>query len=333
MQQITKLSLALAIIIMVASCGESKKEGNALINDKRTELEKLKSEKEKLDQKILKQQEELSKIDTSSANPAKIKLVALSPIVRENFEHYIELQGRIDAENISFVTPRSMGGQIKAIYVRQGQQVKKGQLLMKLDDAIQRQQVVATRQQSEGVRTQLNLARSLYERQKNLWDKGIGTEVQLITAKTNVTSLENQLAQIGESVKLSQEQLNTSNVYADVSGVADVVTVRVGEQFPGAGQIKIVNTSSLKVVSSIPENYLSSVNQSTPVVVQLPDLNKSFNTNVSFIGASIDLNNRGFVVEARLPSDASLKPNQLALMKIRDYASNNTIAIPLNTLQ
>jgi membrane fusion protein, multidrug efflux system len=333
MQQITKLSLALAIIVTIAACGESKKEGNALINDKRTELEKLKSEKDKNDQQILKLQEELSKIDTSSSNPSKIKLVALGPVVRENFEHYIDLQGRIDAENISFVTPRGMGGQIKAILVKQGQVVKKGQLLLRLDDAIQRQQVVAARQQSEGVKTQLTLAKSLYQRQKNLWDQGIGTEVQLITAKTNVTSLENQLAQINEQVKLAQEQSNTANVYSDVSGVADVVTVRVGEQFPGLGQIKIVNTSSLKVVSNIPENYLRSVNKGSAVVVQLPDVNKTFNTVISFTGASIDLNNRGFVVEARLPSDPALKPNQLALMKIRDYVSANTISIPLNTLQ
>ena len=337
MQKIMKLSIALFILLFAASCSNSKKEGDAAISDKKVQLEKLKTANEKQDEQIRKLQDELSKTDTSSSNPSKIKLVALAPVTLQNFDHYIDLQGKVDAENISYISPRGMGGQVKAIFVRQGDHVKKGQLLLKLDDAIQRQQVVAARQQSTGVRTQLALAKNLYQRQKNLWDQGIGTEVQLLTSQTNVTTLENQLSQIAEQVKVAQEQLNTSNIYSDVNGIADVVNIRVGETFSGmtaAGpQIKIVNTSTLKAVSNIPENYLGTVGKGTAVVVVLPDLHKTINTSVSFVGSSIDLINRGFVVEAKLPADAALKPNQIALMRIKDYAATHTIAIPLNTLQ
>lgn len=329
--------IALVTSLIATSCGGSKKESNATLTDKRTQLEKLKSEKDKKDAEILKLQEELSKLDTTSSNPAKIKLVAFAPIITENFEHYIELQGRIDAENSSYISPRGMGGQVKAVLVKQGQFVKIGQLLLRLDNAIQSQQVQAARQQSAGIRTQLSLAKSLYERQKNLWDKGIGTEVQLLTAKTNVTSLENQLSLVAQQVKLAQEQMNTANVYSDVNGVADVVNIRVGETFTGVGatgpQIKIVNRSSLKVVANIPENYLGTVGRGTAVVVTMPDTKRNFNTSLSFIGASIDPNSRGFTVEAKLPSDPSLNPNQTAMLKIRDYSSPNSIAIPLKTLQ
>ena len=332
-----KLSIALFILLFAASCSNSKKEGDAAINDKKVQLEKLKTANEKQDEQIRKLQDELSKIDTSSSNPSKIKLVALAPVTLQNFDHYIDLQGKVDAENISYISPRGMGGQVKAVFVRQGDHVKKGQLLLKLDDAVQRQQVVAARQQSTGVRTQLALAKNLYQRQKILWDQGIGTEVQLLTSQTNVTTLENQLSQIAEQVKVAQEQLNTSNIYSDVNGIADVVNIRVGETFSGmtaAGpQIKIVNTSTLKAVSNIPENYLGTVGKGTAVVVVLPDLHKTINTSVSFVGSSIDLINRGFVVEAKLPADAALKPNQIALMRIKDYAATHTIAIPLNTLQ
>ena len=337
MQKITKLSIALAVSLFAASCSNSKKDGDAAVNDKKTQLEKLKSAKDKQDEQIRKLQEELSKIDTSSSNPSKIKLVALTPVTLQNFDHYIDLQGKVDAENISYISPRGMGGQVRGVFVRQGDYVKKGQLLLKLDDAIQRQQVVAARQQSAGVNTQLKLAKSVYQRQKNLWDQGIGTEVQLLTSQTNVTSLENQLSQIAEQVKVAQEQLNTTNIYSDVTGVADVVNIRVGETFSGmtaAGpQIKIVNTSNLKAVSNIPENYLGTVGKGTAVIVELPDLHKTLNATVSFVGSSIDLINRGFVVEAKLPADKALKPNQIALMKIKDYAAAHTIAVPLNTLQ
>ncbi len=337
MQKKNILIIALGVAVFATSCGGSKKESNANLNDKRTQLEKLKTEKDKKDAEILKLQQELAKLDTTSANPTKIKLVAFMPIVTENFDHYIELQGRIDAENSSYISPRGMGGQVKQVLVKQGQIVKKGQLLLRLDNAVQSQQVQAARQQSAGIKTQLALAKSLYDRQKNLWDKGIGTEVQLLTAKTNVTSLENQLSQVAENVKLAQEQMNTANVYSDVTGVADVVNIRVGETFSGVGatgpQIKIVNRSSLKAVGNIPENYLGTVSRGSAVIVTMLDTRRTYNSTLSFIGASIDPNSRGFVVEAKLPTDPSLNPNQTVLLKVRDYASPNSIAIPLKTLQ
>ena len=338
MKKITQISIAAILSLAIASCGNgSKKEADANLNDKKAQLEKLKKDQEKNTLEIVKLQEELSKIDTSSSNPAKIKLVAIAPVVKQDFSHYIELQGKVDAENISYISPRGMGGQVKAVLVRQGDRVRKGQLLLRLDDAIQRQQVVAARQQAGGIQSQLGLAKSIYQRQKNLWEQGIGTEVQLLTAQTNVSTLESQLRQVNENVKVAQEQLNTASVFSDVSGVADIVNIKVGETFQGmtaAGpQIKIVNTNNLKVVSNIPENYLGTVQKGTAVIVFLPDVNKTFNTSVSFTGASIDIINRGFVVEAKLPADAALKPNQLATMKIRDYSAPNAIAIPLNTLQ
>ncbi len=337
MKKITQIFIVASLALSVAACGDGKKEKDGDLNDKRTQLQKLKTEKDKKDAEILKLQDELSKLDTTSANPSKIKLVAFVPLAAENFDHYIEIQGRIDAENSSYISPRGMGGQVKAVLVKQGQFVKKGQLLLRLDNAIQNQQVQAARQQNAGIRTQLALAKSLYERQKNLWEKGIGTEVQLLTAKTNVTALENNLSQVAEQVKLAQEQMNTANVYSDVNGVADVVNIRVGETFTGVGatgpQIKFVNRSSLKVIGNIPENYLGTVGRGTAVVITMPDTKRTFNSTLSFIGASIDPNNRGFTVEAKLPSDPALNPNQTALLKIRDYASANAIAIPLKTLQ
>lgn len=331
------LVTSLAAVILFSSCGSSKKEDNAALNEKKVELEKLKSDKDKLDGKIGSLEKEIAKLDTSAANAPKTKLVAIQTLAVGDFAHYIELQGKVDGENISYIAPRGSGGLVKAVLVKQGDHVKKGQLLLRLDDAVQKQQVTATKQQLDGVKTQLTLARSLYQRQSNLWAQGIGTEVQLITYKTNVTALEDQLSLINEQVKVAQEQMNYANVYSDVNGVADIVNIRVGELFAGqtaAGpQIKIVNNSSLKVVGNIPENYLGSVGKGSAVIIEMPDVNKKFNVAVSFVGASIDAINRGFVVEARLPNDPALKPNQIALMKIKDYAAANTISVPLNTLQ
>lgn len=329
-------NLALFVMLLLSACS-SKKEEDAALQEKKTALAKLKAENGKTDAEIARLQKEIADLDTTSIDPAKIKLVVLSPVISSNFDHFIELQGKIEAENSAYISPTGMGGQVKQVFVKQGQYVRKGQLLLKLDNSIMSQQVNAAQQQAQGIRTQLTLAKSLYERQKNLWEKGIGTEVQLLQAQTNVTSLENQLDLVAKNVNVAKAQLNTANVYADVSGIADVVNIRPGETFQGmtaAGpQIKIVNTSSLKVVSSIPENYLGKVNTGSAVIVNMPDINRTYNTTVSYIGASIDAISRGFTVEAKLPSDASLKPNQIAIIKIKDYSAANAIAVPLKVLQ
>lgn len=329
------LVAGITALVFLSSCGSSKKEGDAALNDKKAQLAKLKAEKAKLDGTITTLEKDINEKDTSAAAAQKVKLVSVATLATTNFAHYIELQGHVDAENVSYITPRGGPGQVKAIYVKQGDYVKKGQLLLRLDDAIIQQNVIAAKQGLESIKTQLSYAKNIYQRQKNLWDQGIGTEVQLITAKNNVATLENQLEANGESVKSIQEQSKTALVYSDVNGVADIVTVKVGETFGslGSGIIKIVNTSALKVTGNIPENYLGKVSRGSAVIVDMPDAGKSFNTTLSFVGASIDAATRGFVVEAKLPSDPALKPNQIALIKIKDYAAANSIAVPLNILQ
>ena len=332
------LVLSSAAIMLLSSCGSSNTNNGVALGEKRAALEKLKTEKGKLDEQIKKMEGEISLMDPANSNAQKAKLISVQTLQLANFDHFIELQGKIDAENTSIITPRGAPGQVKAIFVIKGSYVKKGQLLLKLDDAIVRQNVAAALQGIESIKTQLAFAKNIYQRQKNLWDQNIGSEVQLITAKNNVATLENQLKATEENVKVIQEQLNTTNVVSDVDGVANEVNIRVGEIFQGMSalgmaQIKIVNNSLLKVVGNIPENYLVNVSKGAPVETLVQDLNKTFSGKLTFIGASIDPLSRGFIVEAKLPSDPLIKPNQIALMKIKDYTAANAISIPISTLQ
>ena len=337
MKKATQISIAVFTTFLIASCGNSKKDDAAGINDKKTALEKLKADRTKTDAEIKKLQADLEKLDSNTANLAKIKLVGTAAVTTQDFKHYIDLQGKVDAENISYISPRMGPAQVKEVYVSQGQFVKKGQLLLKLDDAIMRQAVTAATQQLEGIKTQLGFAKNIYQRQKNLWDQGIGTEVQIITAKTNVTALENQLSAAGENIKTLQEQLKTANVYSDVTGIADVVSIRVGETFSGMGatgpQIKIVNTSSLKVVTNVPENYVTRMHKGSQVEITIPDANRKISSVISLISQSIDPLQRGFIAEAKIPYDATLKPSQSAVVKILDYQAANAIVIPVNVVQ
>jgi multidrug efflux pump subunit AcrA (membrane-fusion protein) len=122
-----------------------------------------------------------------------------------------------------------------------------------------------------------------------------------------------------------------------MSGIADEVTIHVGETFTGnpqaGGYIKLVNTGDLKVVADVPDNYLNKVKTGSAVKIVLPDINDSITSKINVTGKVIDPNNRTFRIEAKLPSRASFKPNQLAYVRIMDYAALNTFTIPVNTLQ
>lgn len=335
MKLVLKSALLFCIISIAASCGAGKKEKEGSLGDKKAALNKLKDQYNTLGTQIQSLEEEIAKLDTNAVQSAK--LVSITPVALEDFNHYIDLQGHIDAENISYVAPRGMGGQVKEILIKKGQTVSKGQLLLRLDDAIAKQNLIAAKQGLETIKTQLAFAKDIYQRRQSLWSQNIGSEVELITAKNNVQSLENQLKATQENVQVVAEQLNTSNVYSDVNGFVDELNVKVGETFTGANangpQIKIVNTSALKVVADIPENYLGSVGKGSTVIVNVSDVNKSYNSNISFAGASINANTRGFTVEAKLPNDGVLKPNMLATVRILDYHTPKAVTVPINTIQ
>jgi membrane fusion protein, multidrug efflux system len=318
MQNIWKISLAAIILSSLVACGSGAKDKKGDLGDKKVQLEKLKKEKTTIDADIRKLEEEIAKLDTTSQD--KAKLVSVAPVTQEDFTHYIDLQGKVDANDVVVVTPRGMPAQVKQVYVKRGDVVKKGQLLLKLDDALMLQEV-------EGVNTQIDYAKNLYNRQKNLWDQGIGTEVQLITAKNNVDALERRLATL-------KENWRTSFVYAPISGVADVVDIKEGETFSGFNQIVIVNSSDMKVVTEVPENYANRVKKGSSITIIIPDMsNDSIRSTISVMGSSINSGSRGFVTEAKLPSKPGYRINQVALIRIKDYAAPNAIIIPVNVVQ
>jgi len=312
------LMMIVAAGMILSGCGNAAKDKKGEIGDKKVQLEKLKKEKSKVDADIKKLEEEITKLDPASQE--KSKLVSVAPVIEQDFTHYIELQGKIDANDVVNVTPRGQPSQVRQVYVKQGDFVKKGQLLLKLDDAIMQQQV-------QGLNTRIDFARNIYNRQKNLWDQGIGTEVQLITAKNNVDALERELATL-------KENWQTSFVYAPISGLADLVDIEPGETFTGMNQVRIINGSNMKVVTEVPENYAGQVKKGSPIVVIVPDVSKdSVRTTISVMGASINPTSRGFVTEARLPSKAGYKINQVALIKIKDYSAAKALTVPVNVVQ
>ena len=314
-----KKLFVIVIIAALVSCG-GKQEGNQDLAGKKATLETLTKQRDALNNQINALQTEINQL-SGSAIAEKMKLVEATALATQDFSHYIELQGKVSTENVSYVTPRGMGGQVKQMYVKQGDVVKKGQLLMKLEDGIVQQNI-------KQVESQLAFAKNIFSRQENLWAEGIGTEIQFLSAKNNVESLEKQLG-------LVKEQLSTTLVTAEVSGVIETVGIKVGETFIGnpMATIVIVNPGNLKAVVDVPENYISKVKRGMPAIITIPDLNESFNSQISVVSETINVTSRSFVAESKLPSKSNIKPNQVALIKLLDHQAKNAIVVPVETVQ
>jgi len=317
----------ISLVIMSLACGG----GSNPIEAKKASLEKLKKQALALNGQIASLEKELEQ--AGAKDQAKAVLVSIAPIINQDFNHFIELQGKVESESVSYITPRAGGGQVKALYVKRGDKVRKGQLILQLDNSMVKQSAAAAAQNIETIKAQAALAKSVYEKQKNLWEQNIGSEIQLMTAKTNADASASQLKAATEQLGMVNQQLSYTSVYSDVDGVAEEVNVKVGDLFGGPGQIKIVNTDKLKLTSQIPENYAGRVKVGSEVTLLFPDINKTIDTKLGVVGAVIDPLSRSFYVESKLPIDKDFRPNQLVQVKIKDYTKTNAIIIPINLIQ
>lgn len=305
----------LALAGILAACSATTPD-----NDKQSRLEKLKTERASLDKEIKALQEEIAKATPdSAASKVKTKDVAVTDLVPRPFNHYVQTQASVDAEDNLVLSAKTMGF-VTAVYVTEGQQVSKGQTLVQLDNSVIKQNI-------EAMKAQLELATAVYNRQKNLWDQKIGTEVQFLQARTNKENLERQ-------IKSLQEQSDLSRVTSPISGTVDMVNAKLGMSMqPGMPAVRVVNTSNLKLVAHVSEAYVTSIKKGNEVLVNIPELNKELKAKVSFVGKNIDQLSRTFSVEIKLPSLADLRPNMTGIVKIIFHSEVSTLVVPVNVVQ
>ncbi len=306
----------LSTIVVLVACSKG---GGDKLSDKKAELAKLQAEEKTISASIKKLQAELDILDPQK-DVEKVIAVTVSPLASQNFKHFVEIQGRVDAKNNIFVSPQ-MGGAITNLYVKEGDYVKQGQIIATIDNAVLKQSM-------QEIDYQLETAKIFYEKQKSLWDQKIGTEVQYIQAKSNVESLEKRIATL-------KTQTAMTSVVSPIGGFVDEVRMKAGEMAaPGIGIVRVVNSDNLKVVAQVADTYASTIKQGDVVIVKFPDLGKETTAKLTFVSQTVSAASRTFTVEASIPKiDSQLKPNMTAVLNINDQAKANAIIINQNYIQ
>jgi RND family efflux transporter MFP subunit len=279
-------------------------------------LAELKKKEAALKQEIAQLEKELPKGDSTQR---KTKAVVVTAVQDTVFEHYIDVQGSVDArENVQ--VSAKVPGMVTAILVKEGQSVSKGQTLAQVDDQILRANMAE-------LRTQLDLANTLFQKQQNLWNQKIGSEVQFLNAKNQKESLERRIATL-------QDQTSQARIVSPINGTVDAVIVKLGDNAaPGSPAFRVVNGSNLRVVANVTETYASKVKTGDAVVLDFPDINKIVRTKIGFASKVIDPTSRTIKVEVPLQNDPALRPNMIARLKIIDYVAPKAVVIPVNIIQ
>jgi RND family efflux transporter MFP subunit len=310
MKTMNKSIIFLLLLAMAVACGKP--------SDKKAELAKLKKQHDELSIKIKDLETELQVGDSTKMD--KVTAVSITEAKPEAFNHYLEVQGKVDGED-NIAVSAQMAGSITAVYVKEGDPVRKGQVLAQIDNSVMQQQIASTKQQ-------LDFATSMFVKQKALWDKQIGSEVQYLTSKNTKENLEKALATLND-------QLEMTRIKSPINGSVEEVNLKVGQMAsPGLPAVRVVNFSTVKVVAEIAEAYAPKVKPGDKVIVYFPDFNTEIQSQIRFTSKYINPINRTFQSEVRLgPSKVEYRANMMAVVKINDYSNPAAFAVPITLIR
>ena len=308
-----KIIFTLIIGTLLFSCSNNKEPQSP--DEIRNKIKEYKSEIKELNKKIAELEKSYVAFDSNktAANSIRVNVLKLKA---QKFEHYFVAIGSVKAENEAYISPQT-NGQITNIYVEESDNVKKGQLLAKLNTEIIERNI-------DEVKVNLQLAETVYKKQKELWDKQIGSELQYLQAKSNYESLQSKL-------KTLRSRYNLSFIKSPLNGVVDEIYQKVGEMgTPGMRLIHVVSLDPLLVKANISEKYLPVIKISDEIGVTFSTFpGMEINASIYRIGNVINPANRTFTVEFKLGNpEFKIKPNMLATLIIKDYSSDNAVVTP-----
>lgn len=311
--------------LLLAACSGGKKAPSTEALLESGDLGAIRERKKELSEKQKELEVQIASLEAfigADKSNQKLPLVTAFETKPEAFDHFIELQGTVTTKQNVLIYPE-MAGTLVRVYVKEGQQVKKGQRLATIDDGGMSSQLAQ-------LKTQLALAETTYERQKRLWDKKIGTEIQYLQAKASYEAQQDIVSQFEDQLSKFQLQAPFSGIIDDVIKTQGTVVAPAG---PGSEVFRIINLSNMYIEVSVPETYVADITKGKKVKVHFPVLNRSLESVVRQTGNYINPNNRSFTAEIAVPGLGGLvKPNMTAKVAINDYRNPRAILVPLNVI-
>ena len=316
-----KLIITLSLILLL-SCNSSR---NSSINDliNKGDLETLKKKKKEYVDLMNDLRLDLNEINNGIMlldENEQIQVISKFNVIEKEFTTYVELQANLKSRK-NVVILSEFQGALKNLFVREGQLVKKGELLAEINDS-------GLKEQLDQMLIQANYTKDNFDRVKRLWEKNIGSEMQFLKAKSDFETNNKMVEQI-------RDQLSKTKIYAPFDGEIDEIISNLGSNLvPGSPIIRVVNLDIIYAEAQVPEKYVSSIELGTEALVSIPLLNKEVTSKIVQSGNFINPNNRTFRVEAPVENkDKRIKQNLNARIKIKNYSNIKPLVVPLRAIR
>jgi RND family efflux transporter MFP subunit len=266
---------------------------------------------------VAKAEGELSQIDLELASldtTAQWNTVTILAVGSSAFQHDFDIYGTVKSDQSVTLYPES-AGRIQRVLVRSGQKVSAGQVLVELDNSVVQSSLAE-------IKTQLDLAQTLYDKQKRLWDQGIGSEVQYLQVKTQLEGLQKRLA-------TAQKQAAMASLRAPFAGTVDELFLKAGEYAaPGMAVARLVSSGGLRLELDVPETYITRLKVGQKIALNFNSIGLQTSATISQVGDFISADSRTFKVNVSLPANSQIKPNMMASAQVVDYSSTGIITVP-----
>jgi RND family efflux transporter MFP subunit len=266
---------------------------------------------------VAKAEGELSQIDLELASldtTAQWNTVTILAAGSSAFQHDFDIYGTVKSDQSVTLYPES-AGRIQRVLVRSGQKVSAGQVLVELDNSVMQSSLAE-------IKTQLDLAQTLFDKQKRLWDQGIGSEVQYLQVKTQLEGLQKRLA-------TAQKQAAMASLRAPFAGTVDELFLKAGEYAaPGMAVARLVSSGGLRLELDVPETYISRLKVGQKIALNFNSIGLQTSASISQVGDFISADSRTFKVNVSLPANGQIKPNMMASAQVVDYSSKGVITVP-----
>lgn len=307
----------LSFLIFFSACNQEKE--NKSLTDKKNKLIQLQGQQNALLKQIISLQQEINEVENIKSFEEG-KLVSLQKLTPTDFQHLIEIQGTVYSKQNVMLFPET-NGVITKIWVNEGQNVKQGETLVTIDSEIYSAQLAELNKQYE-------LAKTIFEKQKNLWDQNIGSEVQFLEAKSRKETLEKSIHRI-------EVMVEKSNIKSPINGIIDEINFNEGEFASTQRQVlRVVNLDEVYVKADATEIYINAIKKNDSIHIDFPALNESRKAKINAVGQVINPVNRTFGIDVKLPNlNRKLKANLLAILKIADYQNPSAIVVPTKWIQ
>ena len=302
----------IVILTFIVSCT------NDTLDSKKKRVDELKNSLVEIYSEIDMLEEEISLIDSTFGDKNYELVTTIEPSSKE-FIHEINLRGNVvSMMNIMIVS--EVIGKYKRIFVKDGQFVKKGDVLATINSDVIDINL-------KEIETNLILLKTIYDRQSNLWDNKIGSEIDYLRAKSNYESIKSRF-------EATKRQIAKFKITAPFSGIIESTSARVGEMSsPGVPAFSIYNENDSYIEIDVSENYGNSfkVGDNAKLILENDSV---IVTSILSVGQVINPINRTFKIGVEIPFDLkeSLKPNQIINLKLIDYRNENSISIPSNII-